>query len=64
MNILKIYSRNVFKILFSKLKYYKKRLSLMDTRLLIIAGPLLIAASWALYNIGRLAIQQVQRLSR
>jgi hypothetical protein len=53
-----------FKILFSKLKYYKKRLSLMDTRLLIIAGPLLIAASWALYNIGRLAIQQVQRLSR
>ncbi|MFM7287219.1 MAG: photosystem II protein Y, partial [Cyanobium sp.] len=22
------------------------------------------AASWALYNIGRLAIQQVQRLSR
>jgi hypothetical protein len=35
-----------FKILFSKLKYYKKRLSLMDTRLLIIAGPLLIAASW------------------
>ena len=41
-----------------------KGLSLMDTRLLIIAGPLLIAASWALYNIGRLAIQQVQRLSR
>jgi hypothetical protein len=36
----------------------------MDTRLLIIAGPLLIATSWALYNIGRLAIQQVQRLSR
>jgi len=36
----------------------------MDTRLLIIAGPLLIAASWALYNIGRLAIQQVQRLTR
>jgi hypothetical protein len=36
----------------------------MDTRLLIIAGPLLIAASWAFYNIGRLAIQQLQRLSR
>ena len=36
----------------------------MDTRLLIIAGPLLISASLALYNIGRLAIQQVQRLSR
>ena len=30
----------------------------MDTRLLVIAVPLLIAASWALYNIGRLAIQQ------
>nr|YP_010133961.1 Y protein of photosystem II [Tryblionella apiculata]QWM93451.1 Y protein of photosystem II [Tryblionella apiculata] len=36
----------------------------MDTRLFIIAVPLLIAGSWALYNIGRLAIQQVQRLSR
>jgi len=36
----------------------------MDTRLFIIAAPLLIAGSWALYNIGRLAIQQIQRLSR
>ncbi|NEP37826.1 MAG: photosystem II protein Y [Okeania sp. SIO2H7] len=36
----------------------------MDTRLLIIFTPVLIAASWALFNIGRLAIQQVQRLSR
>ena len=36
----------------------------MDTRLFVIGAPLLIAASWALYNIGRLAIQQVQRLSR
>nr|YP_010277007.1 photosystem II protein Y [Thalassionema frauenfeldii]YP_010277064.1 photosystem II protein Y [Thalassionema frauenfeldii]UHY40530.1 photosystem II protein Y [Thalassionema frauenfeldii]UHY40587.1 photosystem II protein Y [Thalassionema frauenfeldii]UHY40918.1 photosystem II protein Y [Thalassionema frauenfeldii]UHY40975.1 photosystem II protein Y [Thalassionema frauenfeldii]UHY41188.1 photosystem II protein Y [Thalassionema frauenfeldii] len=36
----------------------------MDTRLLIIGAPLLVAASWALFNIGRLAIQQVQRLSR
>jgi hypothetical protein len=26
--------------------------------------PLLVAASWVLYNIGRLAIQQIQRLSR
>ena len=34
----------------------------MDTRLIVVAAPLLIAASWALYNIGRLAIQQVQRL--
>ena len=36
----------------------------MDTRLIVVAAPLLIAASWALYNIGRLAIQQIQRLSR
>jgi hypothetical protein len=36
----------------------------MDTRLLVIAFPVLIAGSWALYNIGRLAIQQIQRLSR
>jgi photosystem II PsbY protein len=35
----------------------------MDTRLLIIAAPLLVAASWALFNIGRLALQQLQRLS-
>jgi len=27
-----------------------------------MAAPVLVAASWALYNIGRLAIQQVQRL--
>ena len=39
-----------------------KGLSLMDTRLLVIAGPLLVAASWALVNIGRLAIQQIQRM--
>jgi len=30
----------------------------MDTRVLVIALPLLVAASWALLNIGRLAIQQ------
>ena len=42
----------------------QKGLSFMDTRLVVIAAPLLIAASWALYNIGRLAIQQIQRLSR
>ena len=35
-----------------------------DTRLLIIALPLLTAATWALINIGTLAIQQIQRLSR
>jgi len=36
----------------------------MDTRLLVIAAPVLIAGSWALFNIGRLAIQQLQRLGR
>ena len=36
----------------------------MDTRLLIIAVPLGVAASWALYNIGRLALQQIERLKR
>ena len=36
----------------------------MDTRLIVIALPLLVAASWALFNIGRLAIQQIQRLVR
>nr|YP_010172771.1 photosystem II protein Y [Eucampia zodiacus]YP_010172824.1 photosystem II protein Y [Eucampia zodiacus]QSH90551.1 photosystem II protein Y [Eucampia zodiacus]QSH90602.1 photosystem II protein Y [Eucampia zodiacus] len=36
----------------------------MDTRLLVIATPVLIAGSWALFNIGRLLIQQVQRLTR
>jgi len=36
----------------------------MDGRLFIVFLPVIVAASWALYNIGRLAIQQVQRLSR
>jgi len=34
----------------------------MDSRLLVTALPILIAASWALFYIGRLAIQQFQRL--
>ena len=36
----------------------------MDTRLVVIAAPLLVAASWALFNIGRLALQQLQKLTR
>ena len=36
----------------------------MDIRLIVIATPLLVAASWALFNIGRLALQQIQRLTR
>jgi len=35
-----------------------------DRRLIIIFAPILIAASWALFNIGRLAIQQVTRLRK
>lgn len=33
----------------------------MDARLLIVFLPVLAAASWALYNIGRVAIQQINR---
>ena len=36
----------------------------MDLRLVVIAAPVLVAASWALFNIGRLALQQFQRLTR
>lgn len=35
----------------------------MDTRLLVVLLPLLTAASWALFNIGRLALQQLKRMS-
>ena len=45
-------------------KLNRRIIYFMDTRLLVIAAPVLVAASWALYNIGRLAIQQIQRLSR
>jgi hypothetical protein len=34
----------------------------MDARLLIVFAPALVAASWALYNIGRVALQQLNRL--
>ncbi|CAM9106297.1 unnamed protein product [Chrysoparadoxa australica] len=37
----------------------------MDGRLLIFLAPVLVAVSWALYNIGRVALQQLNRaLSR
>ena len=36
----------------------------MDTRVIVIAAPLLVAASWALLNIARLALQQFIRLTR
>jgi len=53
-------SASVFKFI----RFIYKIITYMDTRLLVIAAPLLVAASWALFNIGRLAIQQIQRLSR
>nr|YP_010444218.1 photosystem II protein Y [Fibrocapsa japonica]UTE95105.1 photosystem II protein Y [Fibrocapsa japonica] len=35
----------------------------MDARLFIVIVPLLTAASWALYNIGRVALQQFMRMT-
>lgn len=35
----------------------------MDSRLFIVLSPLLIAAAWALFNIGRGAIQQLRRMN-
>jgi hypothetical protein len=51
-------------IFFIQIFFIFRGFSAMDTRLLVIAAPVLVAASWALFNIGRLAIQQIQRLSR
>nr|YP_010903192.1 photosystem II protein Y [Hypnea cornuta]YP_010903390.1 photosystem II protein Y [Hypnea cryptica]WCH55645.1 photosystem II protein Y [Hypnea cornuta]WCH55843.1 photosystem II protein Y [Hypnea cryptica] len=34
----------------------------MDIRLIIVLIPLLAAGSWALYNIGRVAIQQFRSM--
>jgi photosystem II PsbY protein len=33
----------------------------MDWRLLVVLLPLIIAGGWAVFNIGALAIQQVQK---
>ena len=42
----------------------KKHLIFMaDTRLLVVLFPLLAAASWALFNIGRVALRQLKRMS-
>jgi hypothetical protein len=49
-----------YKILYS-LK--KGVLESMDARLLIVFLPVLAAASWALYNIGRVALQQLNRMA-
>nr|YP_010952326.1 photosystem II protein Y [Gloiopeltis furcata]WMP13995.1 photosystem II protein Y [Gloiopeltis furcata]WOA02385.1 photosystem II protein Y [Gloiopeltis furcata] len=34
----------------------------MDVRLLIVLAPVLAAGSWALYNIGRIALQQFRSM--
>ena len=35
----------------------------MDARLIIVFAPAFIAASWALYNIGRVAVQQLMKMT-
>nr|AKE98809.1 photosystem II protein Y [Bangia fuscopurpurea] len=35
----------------------------MDSRLLIVLIPVLAAASWAIYNIGRVALQQFRKMT-
>lgn len=34
----------------------------MDKRLLVVLVPVLAAASWAIYNIGRAALQQLRSM--
>nr|QCI07849.1 photosystem II protein Y [Pleonosporium borreri] len=34
----------------------------MDIRLLIVFLPVIAAASWAVYNIGRIALQQFRNM--
>nr|YP_009397564.1 photosystem II protein Y [Dipterosiphonia australica]ARW66750.1 photosystem II protein Y [Dipterosiphonia australica] len=34
----------------------------MDMRLVIVSLPLIAAGSWAIYNIGRVAIQQFRSM--
>nr|QWK42143.1 photosystem II protein Y [Pseudochorda nagaii] len=35
----------------------------MDIRLLLVLSPVFAAASWALYNIGRVALQQFNKIA-
>ena len=47
------------------LQYYNilnKGEQYMDKRLLIVLIPVLAAASWAIYNIGRAALQQLRSM--
>ena len=34
----------------------------MDPRLIFVFAPVIVAASWALYNVGRIALQQLARI--
>nr|YP_009332593.1 photosystem II protein Y [Membranoptera weeksiae]YP_009332813.1 photosystem II protein Y [Membranoptera tenuis]AHZ94607.1 photosystem II protein Y [Membranoptera weeksiae]AKL79069.1 photosystem II protein Y [Membranoptera tenuis] len=34
----------------------------MDIRLIIVFLPVIVAGSWALYNIGRIALQQFRSM--
>jgi photosystem II PsbY protein len=34
----------------------------MDWRILVVLSPLILAASWAVFNIGKAALGQVQEL--
>lgn len=36
----------------------------MDLRLLIVLLPLMLAAGWALYNVGQLALQQWSKFNK
>lgn len=36
----------------------------MDLRLIIVLLPLILAGSWAVYQIGKLAIQQWQKFNQ
>jgi photosystem II PsbY protein len=49
--------KSVYKNLFIKIGAIK----IMDWRVLIVLAPLGIAAGWAIFNIGGLAIAQLQR---
>jgi len=32
----------------------------MDWRILVVLAPVLLAGSWAVYNIGKVALKQIQ----
>jgi Photosystem II protein Y (PsbY) len=60
--ILKCFIRKSFFNKIKLCKIFKGVLYSMDARLLLVLSPIIVAASWVLYNIGRLALQQLNRL--